>query len=158
MRTSLLLLVLITALAGPARVLAQQTAAAPSASARLALASAAAPEASSSTGAAPLRLACAKLEGQVVGIDGKPLIGATITVKGTEHLFITDGEGKYQLDVPIYQGQVLEVEAAGYTTREVSLSDCAVPVVGLEPAAGTRVKKGGKRAGQIVRFGTADMQ
>ena len=93
-----------------------------------------------------------------MGLDGQPLIGATVTVKGTEHLYITDSEGKYLVEVPVYQGQVLEVEAAGYTTREVSLSDCNVLPISLEPAEGTRIKKKGKRAGQIVRFGTADMQ
>ena len=104
------------------------------------------------------RLACTKLAGQVLGLNGKPIIGATITVKGTQHLCITDSEGKYLVEVPVYQGQVLEVEAAGYTTREVSLTDCSVPAIGLELAEGTKVKKNGKRAGQITRFGTADMQ
>ena len=93
-----------------------------------------------------------------MGVDGKPLIGATVTVKGTQNLYITNSEGRYLVEVPVYQNQILEVEAAGYTTREISITDCSAPVVGLELAAGTRIKKNGKRAGQIVRFGTADMQ
>lgn len=104
------------------------------------------------------RLACSRLDGQVLDAEGKPLIGATVTVKGTPHTFITNGEGHYLVDAPVYQGQVLEIEAAGYTTQELTLTDCTVPVAGLELAAGTRIKKKGKRAGQIVRFGTADMQ
>ena len=107
--------------------------------------------------AAP-RLACSKIEGQILGMDGKPLVGATITVKGTQNLYITNSEGRYLVEVPVYQNQVLEVEAAGYTTREVSITDCSAPVIGLELAEGTKIKKNGKRAGQIVRFGTADMQ
>ncbi len=134
--------------------IAQTTPARP-ASTRLALA--AATDAPAAAVAAP-RLACTKLDGAVLNSDGKPLVGATVTLKGTSHLYITNSEGKYLVEVPVYQGQVLEIEAAGYVTREVSLSDCTAPVVGLELAEGTRIKKNGKRAGQIVRFGTADMQ
>lgn len=104
------------------------------------------------------RVACTRLDGQVLDVDGKPLIGATVTVKGTPHLYITNSEGRYLVEVPVYQGQVLEVEAAGYTTQEVTLANCTAPTVNLGMAAGTRVKKKGKRAGQIVRFGTADLQ
>ena len=120
---------------------------------RIALATPAAAGAS----AAP-RVACSRLDGQVLGADGKPLVGATVTVRGTQHLCITNSEGRYLVPVAVYQGQVLEVEAAGYTSREVPVTDCDAPTIGLELAAGTRVKKNGKRAGQIVRFGTADMQ
>ena len=128
-------------------------------STRIALASAT--EATTEAAAAPAeaaRIACTKIDGQVLDLDGKPLVGATVTVKGTSHLYITNGEGRYLIEVPVYQGQLLEVEAAGYTTREVALVDCTAPAIGLEMAAGTRVKKKGKRAGQIVRFGTAQMQ
>lgn len=124
---------------------------------RLALASAA-EAAPAAAAAAPQRLACTKLDGQVLDAEGKPLIGATVTVKGTQHLYITNSEGHYLVEAPVYQGQILEIEAAGYTTRTLTLTDCNVPVAGLELAAGTRIKKKGKRAGQIVRFGTADMQ
>ena len=127
-------------------------------SSRLAMASTdeiAAVPASSTT---ETRVACTRLDGQVLGADAKPLIGATVTVKGTPHLYITNSEGRYLIEVPVYQGQVLEIEAAGYTTREVLLADCTAPTVNLDMAAGTRVKKKGKRAGQIVRFGTADLQ
>ena len=128
----------------------------PATSRRLAIALA--EEAASAATISIKRLACTKLAGQVLGLDDKPLIGATITVKGTQYLCITNSEGKYLVEVPVYQGQVLEVEAAGYTTREVSLTDCSVPAIGLKLAEGTKVKKNGKRAGQIVHFGTTEMQ
>jgi hypothetical protein len=109
-----------------------------SASSRLALA--AATEAAPAQVEAP-RLACSKIDGQVLGLNGKPLVGATVTLKGTQHLYITNSEGRYLVEVPVYQGQILEVEAVGYTSREVSLTDCNAPVIGLELAAGTRIKK-----------------
>lgn len=159
-------LVFINLLAGSLAVSAQRpgsvvatrpTASRPAASrpaaSRLALASPA-----EATSTASPQLACAKINGQVLGADGKPIIGATITVKGTQLLYITNSDGKYLVENPVYQGQVLEIEAAGYVTRELSLTDCTVPAVALEFAPGTRIKKSGKRAGQIVRFGTADMQ
>ena len=151
-------LALIGLLAGPVTVSAQKAPSSSSrpASARMALASAA--EAAPAAPVAAPRLACSKIEGQILGMDGKPLVGATITVKGTQNLYITNSEGRYLVEVPVYQNQVLEVEAAGYTTREVSITDCSAPVIGLELAEGTKIKKNGKRAGQIVRFGTADMQ
>lgn len=159
MRSSFLFsFIFIGLLAGSAPALAQQKpAAAPDrpTSSRLAMASAS--ENTAAPAAAP-RLACSKLDGQVLGINGKPLVGATVTVKGTPHLCITNSEGRYLVNVPVYQGQILEIEAAGYTSREVALADCTAPVVGLELANGTKIKKKGKRAGQIVRFGTADMQ
>lgn len=158
MRCSFLSFVLISFLSGFSAFAqrAEKTPAARPASSTLALA--AEPAAPSTAPAAAPRLACTKLNGQVVGLDGRPLVGATVTLKGTPHLYITNSEGRYLVEVPVYQGQVLEVEAAGYTTREISLSDCTAPVVGLELAEGTKVKKKGKRAGQIVRFGTADLQ
>ena len=160
MRSSFLsVLALITLLAGSFTASAQKAGVARSRPVgnRLAMASAAevAPAAPVAT---PARVACSKIDGQILGVDGKPLVGATVTVKGTQNLYITNSEGHYLVEVPVYQNQVLEVEAAGYVTREFSITDCSAPVVGLEPAEGTKIKKKGKRAGQIVRFGTADMQ
>lgn len=156
-----LLLILTCGLAGSRSAAAQGTtpaATARPAANRLALASITTPPASRPSAAAPARVVCSRLDGQVLGLDGKPLVGATVTVKGTHNLFTTNADGRYLVEVPVYQGQILEIEAAGYTTREVVLTDCTAPVVSLELAAGTRVKKNGKRAGQIVRFGPADMQ
>ena len=158
MRSPLLYSLLVAnLLAGSSVALAQRTkapVAAPSAGSRLALASA---PAEAAPVASP-QLACTKLNGQVLGADGKALIGATISVKGTQLLYITNADGQYLVENPVYQGQVLEIEAAGYVTRELALTDCAVPAVALELAPGTRIKKSGKRAGQVVRIGTADMQ
>ncbi|WP_375416300.1 carboxypeptidase-like regulatory domain-containing protein [uncultured Hymenobacter sp.] len=141
---------------------AQRAAPTPPAAARPAAGRLALAPAAATTAAAPAavaaRLACSRLNGQVLGLGGKPLVGATVTVKGTQHLYITNSDGRYLVAGTVYQGQTLEIEAAGYTARDIILTDCTAPVVGLELAPGTRVKKNGKRAGQITRFGTADMQ
>jgi len=73
-------------------------------------------------------------------------------VKGTHQVYVTDSEGKFQLTDPVYEGQVLAVGAAGYTPQDVPLTDCTLPRLVLEKAAGARIKQKGKRAGQVVRL------
>ncbi len=99
------------------------------------------------------RLACAPLAGQVFEPNGQPLVGATLLIKGTHQVYVTDTEGKFQLTEPVYQGQLLTVQAAGYASREISLDDCTLPRLVLEQATGARIMRGGKRAGQVVRLG-----
>ena len=103
--------------------------------------------------ARPLRLACAPLGGQVFDPDGRPLVGATLLVQGTQHVYVTDAGGQFRFTEPVYQGQVLTVQAAGYTPREVPLADCTLPRLVLEQAAGARIKRSGPRAGQVTRLG-----
>ncbi|WP_139924906.1 carboxypeptidase-like regulatory domain-containing protein [Hymenobacter sp. DG01] len=150
-----LLLASFSVLLGFPLVAAAQTAgpAAQPASERLALA-APAPAA-----AAPVRLECnGKFTGQVLTEEGQPLIGATVTIVGGRSPYITNSEGRYIIQEPVYRGQVLHVAAAGYVDRNVPLTTCDNQAVGLELAEGTRIKRTGKRAGQIVRFGQAYRQ
>ena len=102
--------------------------------------------------AKPMRLACAPLIGQVFEPNGRPLRGATLLVKGTHQVYVTDSEGNFQLTDPVYEGQVLAVGAAGYTPQDVPLIDCTLPRLVLEKAAGARIKQKGKRAGQVTRL------
>ena len=99
-----------------------------------------------------MRLACAPLDGQVFDPNGQPLLGATLLIKGTHQVYVTDSEGKFQLTEPVYQGQVLTIEAAGYSSRDVSLADCTLPRLVLEKAPGAHIKRNGKRAGQVIRL------
>ena len=105
-----------------------------------------------SSAARPIRLACAPLTGTIFEPNGRPLVGATLLVKGTHDVYVTDSEGKFLLTDPVYQGQTLVVGAAGYTPQEIALIDCTLPRLVLEQAEGTRIKRSGKRAGQVVRF------
>ncbi len=142
-------------MAGSARPVAAQRAASSTSTAnnareRLALATTRPEEKASAQ--RPLRLACAPLTGQVFEPNGQPLPGATLLVKGTHQVYVTDSEGKFQLTEPVYEGQVLAVGAAGYTTHDVALADCTLPRLVLEQAAGARIRRGGKRAGQVTRL------
>lgn len=99
-----------------------------------------------------MRLACAPLDGQVFDPNGQPLLGATLLIKGTHQVYVTDSEGKFQLTEPVYQGQVLTIQAAGYASRDVSLDDCILPRLVLEQATGAHIKRSGKRVGQVIRL------
>lgn len=122
----------------------------PSGSAQDRIAMSARPAASSA--ARPMRLACAPLTGIIYEPNGQPLVGATLLVNGTHDVYVTDSEGKFRITDPVYQGQTLVVGAAGYTPQEIPLTDCTLPRLVLEQAEGARIKRSGKRVGQVVRL------
>src|SRR5205823_824381 len=72
----------------------------------------------------PMRLACVPLVGKVFDPNGNPLAGATLLIKGTHDIYVTDSEGKFLLSGAVYDGQVLTVGAAGYNAQDVPLTDC----------------------------------
>ena len=100
----------------------------------------------------PMRLACAPISGQVFDPNGEPLVGATLLIKGTQQVYVTDSEGKFRFTDPVYEGQVLAIEAAGYNTLNVALANCSIPRLVLERTASARIKRSGKRAGQVTRL------
>jgi hypothetical protein len=79
-------------------------------------------------------------------------MGATLLVKGTHQIYVTDSEGKFQLTDPVYEGQVLTIGAAGYNPQDVPLTDCTLPRLVLEKDPTARIKRNGKRAGQVTRL------
>ena len=98
------------------------------------------------------RLACAPLTGTVYDPNGKPLIGATLLIKGTHETYVTDSEGRFQLTDPVYEGQILDVQAAGYGLIEVPLDDCTLPRLVLAPLPGAKFRQHGKKEGQVIRL------
>ena len=99
-----------------------------------------------------MKMACAPLGGQVFEANGRPLLGATLLIKGTHQVYVTNADGQFDLTDTVYEGQVLTVQAAGYTTREIPLTDCTLPRLVLEKAPDARIKRSGKRAGQVLRL------
>lgn len=55
--------------------------------------------------------------GTVLDENGEPVIGATVSVKGTNLVTVTDIDGRFELKVP--NGSTLSVSYLGYTTAEV---------------------------------------
>jgi hypothetical protein len=98
------------------------------------------------------RLACAPLMGIVYDPNGKPLTGATLLIKGTHDIYVTDSEGRFQLTDPVYEGQILDVQAAGYGLIEVPLDDCTLPRLVLAPLPTAKFRQYGKKEGQVIRL------
>jgi hypothetical protein len=98
------------------------------------------------------RLACVPLVGKVYDPNGNPLVGATLLVKGTHDIYVTDSEGKFLLANTVYEGQQLTVGAAGYIPQDVPLTDCTLPRLVLEKDPTAHIKRSGKRVGQVTRL------
>ncbi|RYY69265.1 MAG: SusC/RagA family TonB-linked outer membrane protein, partial [Chitinophagaceae bacterium] len=61
-----------------------------------------------------------KVEGRVTNESGEPVIGASISVKGSSTGTFTDATGSFSLTVP--ENAVLVISAVGYTSTEVSVN------------------------------------
>ncbi|WP_197027617.1 TonB-dependent receptor [Prevotella sp. 10(H)] len=60
-----------------------------------------------------------RIQGSVKDESGEPLIGATVTVKGTTNATMTDADGNYSLSVNA--GSVIVVTYVGYHTKEATI-------------------------------------
>ncbi|WP_255491487.1 TonB-dependent receptor [Dysgonomonas sp. ZJ279] len=60
------------------------------------------------------------VKGVVLGTDGEPLIGASVSIKGTTTGTMTDIEGRFSLNAK--KGDVLVCSYIGFNTREVHLA------------------------------------
>ena len=147
MRILLASLVLLASAARPVAAQSSRATASASPQERLALSNGR-PEASPRR----MRLACAPLQGQVFEANGRPLLGATLLVKGTHQVYVTDSEGKFQIPDVVYQGQQLTIGAAGYVTQDVALEDCSLPRLVLTKDPTAHIRRNGRRAGQLIRL------
>jgi TonB-linked SusC/RagA family outer membrane protein len=71
------------------------------------------------------------ITGLVMDMDGTPLPGATVVLKGTTNGTVTDGDGNFRLSVPDSPG-TLVVSFIGYHTREIVLEAKASYTIILE--------------------------
>ena len=60
-----------------------------------------------------------KVTGVIADVNGEPLIGATVKVKGTQNATVTDFDGNYTIEAP--EGATLEVSYIGFNTQEVKV-------------------------------------
>ncbi|NND30980.1 MAG: TonB-dependent receptor [Saprospiraceae bacterium] len=70
------------------------------------------------------------ITGTVVDVNGQPLIGATILVKGTTVGTVTDLDGAFTLEVE--PGSILDVSFTGYTNQEITIGDQTTLNITLE--------------------------
>ena len=150
MRILLASLAVLAGAAGPAA--AQNARPAPAPQNRVALS-----ESRAATSPRRMRLACVPLQGQVFEANGQPLLGATLLVKGTHQVYVTDAEGRFHIPDALYQDQQLTIGAAGYVTQDVSLEDCTLPRLVLAKDPTAHIRRNGHRAGQLIRLNGKNM-
>ena len=147
-----ILLASLAALVCAAQPAAAQNARAATAQSRLALS-----ESRAAASPRRMRLACVPLQGQVFEANGQPLLGATLLVKGTHQVYVTDSEGRFQIPDALYQDQQLTIGAAGYVSQDVSLADCSLPRLVLAKDPSAHIRRNGRRAGQLIRLNGKNM-
>jgi len=64
--------------------------------------------------------------GRVLDENGEPIIGATVTVKGTQIAAVTDLDGNFSFKVPA--GSTLVISYLGYNTKDVAASGTSIAV------------------------------
>lgn len=62
-----------------------------------------------------------EIKGKVTSTDNEPLIGAYVTLKGTNIGTVTDFEGNFSINVPDASTAVLMISYTGYQTQEVAV-------------------------------------
>ncbi|MEZ5044503.1 MAG: SusC/RagA family TonB-linked outer membrane protein [Saprospiraceae bacterium] len=82
----------------------------------------------------PGKMTLPPIRGKIIDVDGQPLIGATISVKGTSRGTVTDVDGNFTIDAEV--GEVLVISYVGYEEKEIALEGTtAIEITLLESAA-----------------------
>ncbi|MNK47394.1 TonB-dependent Receptor Plug Domain protein [compost metagenome] len=76
------------------------------------------------------------IKGKVTDKDGKPLLGATISIKGTKKNAVSDAEGNYTI-VASENDLFLVFSFTGFTTKEVRINDQNIININLEENIGS---------------------
>ena len=96
---------------------------------------------------------CGTFNGRIMANE-KPLAGASIFVKGTNIILITNEEGFFTLPASVVNYPTLDVSAAGYAAQELTYASCAPVTLEMQLLPGTRIKQHGKRKGFIMKTGS----
>lgn len=96
---------------------------------------------------------CGAFNGRVISSEN-PLAGASVFVKGTSIILITNEEGFFTLPASVTHYPTLEVSAAGYAPQELTYTSCAPVTLEMQLLPGTRIKQRGKKKGFIMKTGT----
>src|SRR5580698_4366281 len=66
------------------------------------------------------------IHGKVLNPDGSPVVGVTVTVKGSKGAVATDAQGQFSIQA--HKGDILVFSSIGYTTQQVRVGDGDVQV------------------------------
>ncbi len=74
------------------------------------------------------------ITGKVIDPDGKPVIGASVTVKGTQKGVLTNKDGEFTISAS--KGDVLVITSMGFASTQVTVTDAPISVsLGVSSAA-----------------------
>jgi len=73
--------------------------------------------------------------GVITSVEGEPLIGATLKVKGTNNGTTTDFDGQYTIRIKEVENAVFEVAYLGYESKEVSIGNQKTVNIELDEAS-----------------------
>jgi hypothetical protein len=96
---------------------------------------------------------CGTFNGRIMASE-KPLAGASIFVKGTSIILITNEEGFFTLPASVASFPTLAVSAAGYAPQDYTYTNCTPVTLEMQLLPGTRIKQHGKRKGFIMKTGS----
>jgi hypothetical protein len=96
---------------------------------------------------------CGTFNGRIMASE-KPLAGASVFVKGTSIILITNEEGFFTLPASVINFPTLSVSAAGYASQDYTYTSCVPVTLEMELLPGTRIKQRGKRKGFIMKTGS----
>lgn len=63
------------------------------------------------------------VKGKVTDEKGEPLMGITVTIKGTKTATQTAGDGSFEIDIPSTKNATLVFSGVGYTNKEVTVGN-----------------------------------
>jgi TonB-linked SusC/RagA family outer membrane protein len=72
-----------------------------------------------------------KVEGTVSGENGAPVVGASITLKGTTKGTTSNADGRFSIDIPVSGKSVLVVNSIGFASQEIAVGNLGVLKVQL---------------------------
>jgi protocatechuate 3,4-dioxygenase beta subunit len=94
------------------------------------------------------------LQGRIVDEEGHALPGATIQVKNSREVYITNSDGYFSFSTT-QPGAAVQISLAGYYDATQQLQPGAAPTHTLQRLPGTRIKRSGRNAGKITAVGKA---
>ncbi len=107
------------------------------------------PAVATAPAAAAAGLPCGNYSGFVAS-GSKPVAGANIGVQGTNLVLITNEEGFFTLPAQVIELPTLSVSAAGYSSQTLTMSACDPARIELQLLPNARIKRRGKRRGQLI--------
>jgi TonB-linked SusC/RagA family outer membrane protein len=78
------------------------------------------------------------ISGKITSDDGTPLVGVTVSIKGSNRATQTDGEGRFT--IPAQTGQTIQFSSVGYNPQDVVVGEGNIVSLKLSPSNSTTME------------------